>query len=172
MKKLLFILVSVFSTNAFAGSLSNESISLDHLNQIEFPSMEFNLPEVESPALPVLLQKAKNDILKIETLEMGEGLVAEKGDIVSLHYKYTLDNGRVIDSSYTKGSSFELYLEDAKEMFQEMLNDKPVGTKSRLTISTNLANEKYKDSKLPPDSVVTVDLKIVDVIKVVNAESI
>jgi len=79
--------------------------------------------------------------LKIETLVEGTGEGAKTGDTLSVHYKGTLTNGEQFDSSYDRGTSFELTLGQGMVIqgWEQGLLGMKVGEKRKLYIPSDLA---------------------------------
>jgi FKBP-type peptidyl-prolyl cis-trans isomerase FkpA len=106
--------------------------------------------------------------LVIEDLECGEGEEAERGDLVTVHYTGTLENGRKFDSSLDRGQPFELRLGAGMVIqgWEEGLPGMRVGGTRELTIPPELG---YGQAGSPPDipanSTLVFELELLDVQK-------
>jgi peptidylprolyl isomerase/FKBP-type peptidyl-prolyl cis-trans isomerase FkpA len=79
--------------------------------------------------------------MKIETLKEGTGEEAKNGDVVSVHYVGTFENGTKFDSSIDRGTPFSFTLgvgQVIKGWDLGVLGMK-VGEKRKLTIPSDLA---------------------------------
>jgi len=90
----------------------------------------------------------KKGQLKIETMEEGEGKMADSGNKVSVHYKGMLINGGEFDSSYRRGEPFSFILGESRVIkgWEYGVLGMKVGEKRKLTIASDLA---YGDAGVP-----------------------
>lgn len=91
-------------------------------------------------------QETNNNIkniqgMKIETLKEGTGVEAKNGDIVSVNYTGTLENGTKFDSSLDRGVPFSFTLGSGQVIrgWELGISGMKVGEKKRLTIPPKLA---------------------------------
>jgi len=79
--------------------------------------------------------------LTIETLIEGEGGPSKIGDTLSVHYRGTLTTGEQFDSSYDRGTPFELTLGQGMVIqgWEQGLIGMKKGEKRKLYIPSNLA---------------------------------
>lgn len=79
--------------------------------------------------------------LGIEVVQEGSGARAENGQLVTVHYTGTLEDGTVFDSSVTRGVPFEFVLGTGAVIagWDEGVLGMTVGEKRRLTIPSDLA---------------------------------
>ncbi len=128
MKKIYLIVIAiiialgvyVFSQNHFA---KNNEESNANINNPENQNMN------------------ENQGLKIEVLTEGTGEVTKNGDIVSVHYIGTLENGTKFDSSRDRGTPFSFTL-GAGQVIQgwdQGVLGMKIGEKRKLTIPSDLA---------------------------------
>jgi len=93
---------------------------------------------MEDPA-----EKPTEDVveLKIETLVSGEGAEAKIGDTLSVMYKGTLLSGEQFDSSYDRGTPFDVTLGQGMVIqgWEQGLIGMQVGEKRKLYIPSDLA---------------------------------
>ena len=76
---------------------------------------------------------------KIETLKAGQGEPVKAGDAVEFHYKGTLPDGKVFDSSYDRGQPLQIEMRSLiPGMNQGLIGMRP-GEKRRVTIPAALA---------------------------------
>lgn len=72
--------------------------------------------------------------LIIEDLNSGDGMECPQGATVEVHYKGTLMDGTVFDSSYDRGESINFPLNNLIQGWQEGIPGMKVGGKRKLTI--------------------------------------
>ena len=103
-----------------------------------FGNKLLNKKEMEDPA-----EKPTEDVveLKIETLVSGEGAEAKIGDTLSVMYKGTLLSGEQFDSSYDRGTPFDVTLGQGMVIqgWEQGLIGMQVGEKRKLYIPSDLA---------------------------------
>lgn len=92
-------------------------------------------------ASKLLNKKPMENEFKIETLIEGTGEEAKNGDTLFVNYKGTLTNGEQFDSSYDKGTPFELTLGQGMVIqgWEQGLLGMKVGEKRKLYIPSDLA---------------------------------
>ena len=119
-------------------------------------------PEVEVPSGP------PPDELVVEDLEEGDGVEAQSGDTLTVHYTGVLyDNGQEFDSSYNTGQpiSFPLGASAVIPGWDEGLKGMKEGGRRQLVIPPDLAYGPAGDPPdIPPDAtlVFVIDLISVD----------
>lgn len=77
--------------------------------------------------------------LQYKVIEMGDGPKPGESDKVKVHYKGTLIDGRVFDSSYERGGPAEFVLNQIIPGWTEALQLMPVGSKWEIYIPQDLA---------------------------------
>jgi hypothetical protein len=102
--------------------------------------------------------------LVVEDLECGDGEEAERGDLVTVHYTGTLENGRKFDSSRDRGQPFELRLGAGMVIpgWEEGLPGMRAGGTRELTIPPELGyGDSAQGADIPAGStlVFVVDLR-------------
>lgn len=101
--------------------------------------------------------------LKVEILQEGSGPEAQNGDVVSVHYTGTLEDGTKFDSSLDRGAPFSFTL-GAGQVIQGwdvgVLGMK-VGEKRKLIIPPGLAyGEAGVPGSIPPSSTLIFDVEL------------
>ena len=109
----------------------------------------------------------RSDGLIIEDVKVGSGMEAQLGKTITVHYKGTLMNGKVFDSSYDRNEPIAFQLEEGRLIkgWTEGIPGMKVGGKRKLTIPYAMAygERGTPDGSIPPRS----DLKFeVELIKV------
>ena len=96
----------------------------------------------------------------------GDGKKAEKGKIVSVHYKGTLTDGKEFDSSYKRKDpiSFPLGKGNVIAGWDEGIELLHVGDKARFVSPSHLAyGEKGAGGVIPPNATLIFDVELMDV---------
>jgi FK506-binding nuclear protein len=104
------------------------------------------------------------DGLQIQDIKVGEGAKAKKGRKIGITYKGTLSNGKVFDE--TKGDDIFYFTVGKREVVPGMdigVQDMTLGGVRRLTISPALGYGDKTQSKIPPNSTLTFEVKLVKV---------
>lgn len=99
-------------------------------------------------------------------LEAGTGTQAEAGKTVSVHYTGKFQDGRVFDSSVSRGEpiTFKLGVGQVIKGWDEGISLMKVGGKAQLIIPSNLAyGERGAGGVIPPNATLVFDVELVDV---------
>lgn len=106
--------------------------------------------------------------LKIEELTPGTGAAVERGDTVSVHYRGTLTNGTVFDSSYERGEPIEFPVGVGMVIqgWDRGLIGMKEGGRYRLSIPSELGYGAHgAGSDIPPNADLVFEVEIVAVKK-------
>ena len=104
--------------------------------------------------------------LEYVEVEAGTGAQAVAGKIVSVHYTGKLTNGKVFDSSYSRGEPIEFPLGAGRVIkgWDEGIALMKVGGKATLTIPPALAyGERGAGGVIPPNATLVFDVELVGV---------
>lgn len=106
--------------------------------------------------------------LVVEDLECGDGEEAQRGDLVTVHYTGTLENGRKFDSSRDRGEPFPLRLGAGMVIpgWEEGLPGMRVGGTRKLTIPPELGyGEAGRPPEIPPNSTLVFEIELLELEK-------
>jgi len=104
--------------------------------------------------------------LRYKILQDGEGVKAEKGKTVSVHYKGQLHDGTVFDSSYKRKEPIEFPLGMGQVIpgWDEGVQLLKVGDKARFVIPSDLAyGSQGAGGVIPPNATLVFDVELMDV---------
>jgi len=104
--------------------------------------------------------------LRYKILQDGEGVKAEKGKTVSVHYKGQLPDGTVFDSSYKRKEPIEFPLGMGQVIpgWDEGVQLLKVGDKARFVIPSDLAyGSQGAGGVIPPNATLVFDVELMDV---------
>ncbi|AXT60643.1 peptidylprolyl isomerase [Aquimarina sp. AD10] len=104
--------------------------------------------------------------LRYKIIQQGEGVQAEKGKTVSVHYKGSLTDGTVFDSSYKRNQpiDFPLGVGQVISGWDEGIALLKVGDKARLVIPPYLGyGESGAGGVIPPNATLIFDVELVNV---------
>jgi FKBP-type peptidyl-prolyl cis-trans isomerase len=104
--------------------------------------------------------------LRYKILQEGNGRKAEKGTMVSVHYKGQLLDGQVFDSSYQRKQpiDFTIGIGQVISGWDEGIQLLKVGDKARFIIPSNLAyGSTGAGGVIPPDATLIFDVELMDV---------
>jgi FKBP-type peptidyl-prolyl cis-trans isomerase len=99
-------------------------------------------------------------------VEAGEGVQAEAGKTVDVHYTGKLQDGTVFDSSHTRSApiSFKLGIGQVIKGWDEGIALMKVGGKAQLIIPPDLGyGERGAGGVIPPNATLVFDVELVDV---------
>ena len=104
--------------------------------------------------------------LRYKIKQKGNGIKAEKGKTVSVHYKGMLPDGSVFDSSYTRNQPIDFKLGKGQviEGWDEGILLLSVGDQARFVIPSHLAyGDRGAGGVIPPNATLIFDLELVEV---------
>lgn len=102
--------------------------------------------------------------LKYEVLREGDGPKPSATDSVTVHYKGTLTDGTVFDSSYDRGQPATFPLNRVIKGWTEGLQLMPVGSKYRLTIPPELGyGAAGAGGKIPPNATLVFEVELLKI---------
>ncbi|GGX10516.1 peptidylprolyl isomerase [Aquimarina muelleri] len=104
--------------------------------------------------------------LRYKVIQNGDGVKAEKGKTVSVHYKGSLTDGTVFDSSYKRNQpiDFSLGMGQVISGWDEGIALLQVGDKARFVIPSHLGyGERGAGGVIPPDATLIFDVELVNV---------
>ncbi|THB73598.1 MAG: FKBP-type peptidyl-prolyl cis-trans isomerase [Gammaproteobacteria bacterium] len=102
--------------------------------------------------------------LQYKILTPGSGEIPKKTDTIIAHYKGTLIDGSVFDSSYRRGKPFTTPVTRVIKGWTEALQMMKVGAKWRLFVPPHLAYGSRSPSQdIPANSALIFDLELLDI---------
>jgi peptidylprolyl isomerase len=104
--------------------------------------------------------------LNYEELEAGSGAQPQPGEIVQVHYRGTLTDGRVFDDSYARGEPIGFPLGEGMVIpgWEEGIALMRKGGKARLTIPPELGYGTHgAGDVIPPNATLTFEVELVDI---------
>ncbi len=105
--------------------------------------------------------------IKIDDLVEGTGKTAEKGALITAHYRGWLEDGSEFDSSYNKGRPFQTVLSQ-KKVIQGWfigLQGMKVGGKRKLWVPAEFAyGERQIGNMIPANSNLIFEIELLEVL--------
>lgn len=100
-----------------------------------------------------------------QSLEEGTGESPEATDRVQVHYRGTLRDGEVFDSSYERGQPATFGLNQVIPCWTEGVQRMKVGGKAKLVCPPDLAYGDRPAGSIPPGSTLTFEVELLDVVE-------
>lgn len=109
-----------------------------------------------------------NDNNKMQNENNVDGVadeIAKNGDVVSVHYTGTLENGVKFDSSLDRGQPFEFTLGVGQVIkgFDKGILGMKIGENKRIVISPEDGYGSQKAGSIPPNSTLIFDVELLDI---------
>ena len=108
-----------------------------------------------------------NAEVKIEDLIEGTGKAAERGALITAHYRGWLKDGTEFDSSYKRGEPFQIVLSNNRVIQGWILGLKGMktGGKRKLWVPAALAyGERQIGNMIPPNSNLMFEIELLEVL--------
>ena len=103
--------------------------------------------------------------LQYKVVEKGTGAIPKKSDTITFHYKGTLIDGRVFDSSYDRGEPLTMPLAQLIPGWIEAVQMMPVGSKWELYIPHYLGYGARSQGIIGANSTLIFELELLDIKK-------
>ncbi|SIO07036.1 FKBP-type peptidyl-prolyl cis-trans isomerase FkpA [Singulisphaera sp. GP187] len=135
------------------------------------PGAKADAKSTEAAAIPAAVPTAKGETkttasgVKYETLTEGTGAEAKSGQMVSVHYTGTLENGNKFDSSRDRGVPFEFTIGQGNVIrgWDEAIPGMKVGERRKLTIPASAGYGTRAQESIPPNSTLIFDVELVGI---------
>jgi FKBP-type peptidyl-prolyl cis-trans isomerase FkpA len=101
--------------------------------------------------------------LQYEVLRDGSGPKPRITDTVTVHYKGTLIDGTVFDSSYDRGQPATFALMQVVPGWRQGIPLMPVGSKYKLVIPPDLGYGSQDKGTIPPNSVLIFEVELLGI---------
>lgn len=103
--------------------------------------------------------------LQYKVIKQGTGPKPKATDTVKVHYRGTLLDGTEFDSSYKRNEPLSFALDQVIPGWSEGLQLMPVGSKYILYIPANLAYGEAGQRGIPPNSVLSFEVELLEIVK-------
>ena len=100
-----------------------------------------------------------------ESLEEGDGDSPAATDTVEVHYRGTLRDGTVFDSSYQRGQPARFPLNQVIPCWTEGVQKMRVGGKAKLVCPPDMAYGDQQAGQIPPGSTLIFEVELLDVVE-------
>ena len=110
-------------------------------------------------------EKTESGIL-ITTLKEGSGASPKSADVVKVHYRGTLTDGKEFDSSFKRGQAATFPLNRVIPCWTEGVQKMKVGGKAKLVCPPNLAyGNRGVPGTIPADSTLVFEVELLEIVK-------
>ena len=103
--------------------------------------------------------------LQYQVVRAGNGPTPAATDVVRVHYKGTLLDGTVFDSSYDRGQPAEFGLAQVIPGWSEGVALMPVGSKYTFWIPAELGYGEAGGGPIPPNAMLTFEVELMEIVK-------
>ena len=103
--------------------------------------------------------------LQYQVVRAGNGPMPASTDVVRVHYKGTLLDGTVFDSSYDRGQPAEFGLAQVIPGWSEGVALMPVGSKYMFWIPAELGYGEAGGGPIPPNAMLTFEVELMEIVK-------
>jgi len=162
-KKFLFIVIGIVIL--LVGLLWFTSETEAPMPREEVKVVEESTPKKEEKIINNNKKIMENG-LKVEVKKEGEGQAARIGDVVTVHYTGKLEDGKVFDSSLSRGVPFEVTLGEGRVIagWEKGLLGAKKGSSITLTIPAEMGyGERGVPGVIPGGATLIFDIEVVDV---------
>ena len=102
--------------------------------------------------------------LSVLTIKEGNGPSPKASDIVNVHYRGTLADGKEFDSSYKRGQPIEFPLNRVIPCWTEGVQKMKVGGKAKLTCPPEIAyGSRGAGQAVPPNATLTFEVELLGI---------
>lgn len=103
--------------------------------------------------------------LQYQVVRAGTGPMPTAADMVRVHYKGTLLDGTVFDSSYDRGQPAEFGLSQVIPGWAEGVALMPVGSKYTFWVPSELGYGEEGGGPIPPNAMLTFEVELLEIVK-------
>jgi len=123
-----------------------------------------NVSETNQTIMPTLTPSKVTELI-IEDTKIGTGSAVKSGDIVSIHYLGTLEDGTKFDSSYDQNKPFETKIGVGQviEGWDKGVVGMKVGGKRKLTIPYQMAYGEDGYGPIPSKATLIFEVELVSI---------
>jgi len=102
----------------------------------------------------------------ITTMKEGSGASPKSSDVVKVHYRGTLIDGKEFDSSYKRGQAATFPLNRVIPCWTEGVQTMKVGGKAKLVCPSNLAyGSRGVPGTIPADAILAFEIELLEIVK-------
>lgn len=107
----------------------------------------------------------KESGLVFRSLREGEGISPLPADVIKVHYRSTLIDGKEMASTYKGGQPDELVLNEFMKCLAEGVQMMKEGGKARMICPPGIALGKDGNDVIPPDATLVFDVELLEVVQ-------